>query len=78
MKTPRFTDAQLEAYADRAQRNMTSLERWLALTVAKDREALRKLREEIAPMAQQIICPTDNTFARQLKLIDERLSLEET
>lgn len=74
MKIPKFTDDQLEAYADNVYRDMTSLESQLAITVMKDRTALRKLRDEIAPLARQIIDPPDNTFSRQLKLIEERLA----
>lgn len=73
MKLPKFTDEQLEAYADNAHRDMTSLEMQLARTITDDRATLRKLRDEIAPLAKQIICPVDNVFSRQLKAIDERL-----
>lgn len=31
-------------------------------------------QERIEPMARQIICPKENTFTRQLKLIDAALS----
>lgn len=34
---------------------------------------LKALREEIAPVAAQIICPKDNTFSRQVALIDRLL-----
>ena len=74
MKIPVFTDEQLEHYADNPLRDMTSLEMQLAATVIKNREAFSQLREEIAPLARQIICPSDNTFSRQLRLIDKQLA----
>lgn len=73
MKIPKFTDEQLESYADNIHRDMTSLESQLAITVLKDRTALRKLREEIEPMARQIIDPPDNVFRRMMKEIEARL-----
>lgn len=35
--------------------------------------ALKKLRSEIEPMAAQIICPKDNTFTRQLAVIESSI-----
>lgn len=39
----------------------------------KMRDSLSQLREEIAPLAAQIISPKDNTLSRQLALIDSML-----
>lgn len=36
-------------------------------------EALHLIRAEIAPLADQIICPPDNTFRRQVNVIDSLL-----
>jgi len=73
MKVPKFTDEQLEAYADNVMRDMTSLEMQLSLTLIEDRKAFVELLEEIEPLALQIISPRDNTFSRQVKLIKGRL-----
>ena len=50
------------------------LERALAAIEGKD-EALRKLRGEIQPMANQIISPVENVLTRHLRIIDAALSL---
>jgi len=36
-------------------------------------ETLLRLRADIEPLAAQIICPKENTFSRQLALIDAAL-----
>lgn len=73
MKIPKFTDEQLEHYADNPSRDMSSLEMQLAHIIIDDRKAFRQLITEIEPMAKQVIHPSSNVFSRQLSVINERL-----
>lgn len=78
MKEQYFTDDQLEAFVENNRLDMTGLERQLAFTIQRDREAFNSLLSEIEPMAQQIISPKDNVFSRQIELINRRLNPAKT
>lgn len=58
-------DALLHNIRDTIANGKRAFEEWAAL-----REVLFQLREPIAKLASQVICPTDNTFSRMVKQID--------
>ena len=61
-----FTDVELEAMA--LMKEQPNLARLAGQLIAA-RDVLRELREEIKPLAAQIICPKDNVLTAQLDAI---------